>query len=94
MDKVERKIDNNVIVKATIAGDSIKITTALGSDNPVMRRFNKDYMINTRTAELVKIKHADSRTDIQNLRSLRKTFERIRLLINANFQGGRDQLLL
>lgn len=94
MDKVERKIDDNMIVKATIAGDSIKITTALGSDNPVMRRFNKDYMINTRTAELVKIKHADSRTDIQNLRSLRKTFERIRLLINANFQGGRDQLFV
>lgn len=87
-------IDSNTFVSATIAGDSIKLTTALGSKKPIVQRFDKDHMINIQTGDLIKIEHAKSRTDLKNLRSLRKTFEKIRMLINANFTGGKNQLFV
>lgn len=90
----KKEIERDSFVSATIAGDSIKITTALGNKNPTMIKFDKDSMLNTKTGELVKIKHAKSRTDPKNLRSLRRTFEKIRLLINANFSGGKNQLFV
>lgn len=90
----KKEIERGSFVSATIAGDSIKITTALGNKNPTMIKFDKDSMLNTKTGELVKIKHAKSRTDPKNLRSLRRTFEKIRLLINANFSGGKNQLFV
>lgn len=90
----KKEIERDSFVSATIAGDSIKITTALGNKNPTTIKFDKDSMLNTKTGELVKIKHAKSRTDPKNLRSLRRTFEKIRLLINANFSGGKNQLFV
>ena len=89
-----KKIESDSLVTAQIAGDSIKITTALGTLNPVMKRYDKDHMLNTKTGEVVEIKHADKRTDLQNRRSLMKTFEKIRMLINANFLGGKNQLFV
>lgn len=90
----EKEINKKSYVNAVIAGDTIKFTTAFGSKEPVVQKFSKDYMINTRTNELIKIKHAKTRTDPKNFRSLRKTFEKIRLLINANFNGGQNQLFV
>lgn len=89
-----KKIDSDRLITAQIAGDSIKITTALGTLRPIMTRYDKDHMLNTRTGEIVEIKHADKRTDLQNRRSLLKTFEKIRMLINANFLGGKNQLFV
>lgn len=50
-----KKIESDSLVTAQIAGDSIKITTALGTLNPVMKRYDKDHMLNTKTGKLLRL---------------------------------------
>src|SRR5699024_6059936 len=89
----KKKIDPQIPVTAHIYGDTIEISTALGGV-PVMRKINKDEMLNTRTGEVVRIHHIESRADPKNYQSLRSTFKRLKRLIGTNFHGGKSELWL
>lgn len=86
-------IDKESPVTAHIYGDTIEISTALGG-TPIMRKLNKDEMLNIKTGEVVKIHHIKSRADPKNYQSLRSTFKRLKRLIGTNFHGGKSELWL
>lgn len=89
--KIKKAIKNDQVVSAYHYGDTIEVSTALGA-NPVMRKVDKDRMVNTATGELKLIKHVTSRADPKNYQSLRATFKRLKRLIGANFSGGPSEL--
>lgn len=91
MSKKKDAIDEEAPVTAHIYGDTIEMSTSLGGD-PVMRKLNKDQMVNRITGELKEIHHVTSRADPKNYESLRQTFKRLKRLIGANFQGGYSEL--
>lgn len=80
-------------VTAHIYGDTVEISTALGG-TPIMRKLNKDEMLNVKTGEVVRVHHIESRADPKNYQSLRSTFKRLKRLIGANFYGGKSELWL
>lgn len=86
-----KEIDLESPVTAHIYGDTVELSTALGG-TPVMRRLNKNEMVNRYTGEIVEIHHVTSRADPKNYESLRATFKRLKRLIGANFRGGRSEL--
>lgn len=81
------------MVTAHIYGDTIEISTALGGI-PVMKKLDKDRMLNIRTGEVVEVHHITSRADPKNYQSLRATFKRLKRLIGTNFHGGKNELWL
>lgn len=81
------------MVTAHIYGDTIEISTALGGI-PVMKKLDKDRMLNIRTGEVVEVHHITSRADPKNYQSLRATFKRLKRLIGTNFHGGKSELWL
>ena len=87
------KIAKESPVTAHIYGDTIEISTALGG-TPIMRKLNKDEMMNIKTGEVVRVHHIESRADPKNYQSLRSTFKRLKRLIGTNFHGGRSELWL
>ncbi|WP_411163323.1 hypothetical protein [Lactobacillus johnsonii] len=89
--KRTKKIDEESLVTAHVYGDTIEISTALGGI-PVMKKLDKDRMLNIRTGEVVEVHHITSRADPKNYESLRSTFKRLKRLIGANFFGGRSEL--
>lgn len=90
---VDKKIDPQAFVTAHVYGDTIEFSTALGG-TPVMRKLNKDKMLNIKTGKIVSIHHVTSRADPKNYESLRATFKRLKRLIGANFYGGKSELWL
>lgn len=93
MKKSKKAIKNDQLVNGYHYGDTIEINTSLGSQ-PIMRRVNKDEMVNTKTGELKEIEHAKNRADAKNYESLRATFKKLKRLIGANFYGGDSELWL
>lgn len=89
----KKKIDPQLPVTAHIYGDTVEISTALGGV-PVMRKISRDEMVNTRTGEIVHVRHIESRADPKNYQSLRATFKRLKRLIGTNFHGGKSELWL
>ena len=89
--KSKNAIKNDQVVSAYHYGDTIEMSTALGT-NPVMRKVNKDEMVNIVTGEIKTIKHVVNRADPKNYESLRSTFKRLKRLIGANFAGGLSEL--
>lgn len=82
----------NKIVTAYKYGDSLELTSALGSSDLVMMKLNKDSMVNKVTGEIVDVHHITSRADPENYVSLRHTFKQLRRLIGTNFRGGKSEL--
>lgn len=93
MTKKKKEIDGGSSVTAHVYGDTVELSTALGG-TPVMRKINKDEMVNIHTGKIVKIHHVESRADPKNYQSLRSTFKRLKRLIGANFHGGKSELWL
>lgn len=89
----KKSIDPEDWVTANVYGDTVEMSTSLGG-NPVMKRLNKDNMINRVTGEIKPIHHIESRADPKNFESLRATFKRLKRLIGANFMGGKSELWL
>lgn len=79
-----KSIDDDHLVTAHLYGDTVEISTAVGG-NPVMRRYDKDHMVNVKTGEIKKVHHITSRADPKNYESLRATFKKLKRLIGANF---------
>lgn len=65
-----KSIDDDHLVTAHLYGDTVEISTAVGG-NPVMRRYDKDHMVNVKTGEIKKVHHITSRADPKNYESLR-----------------------
>lgn len=93
MENMTRSIKDDQIVNAYKYGDTVEMTTSLGG-KPVMKKINKDEMVNTVTGELKPIKHVENRAAPQNYDSLKATFRKLRRLIGANFEGGESELWL
>lgn len=93
MTKNKKEIAGGLSVTAHVYGDTVELSTALGG-TPVMRKINKDEMVNIHTGKIVKIHHVESRADPKNYQSLRSTFKRLKRLIGANFHGGKSELWL
>lgn len=55
------------------------------------RRLDRDRMINIETGEVIPIQHKVHRDHVQGLR---RTIRRLRMLINANFSGGPNELFI
>lgn len=89
----KKSIDPEDWVTANVYGDTVEMSTSLGG-NPVMKKLNKDNMINRVTGEIKSIHHIESRADPKNFESLRATFKRLKRLIGANFMGGKAELWL
>ena len=93
MKKSKKSIKNDQMVSAYHYGDTVEMATALGGQ-PVMRKVNKDIMVNRITGEIKEMHHVDNRADPKNYESLRATFKRLKRLIGANFAGGSSELWL
>lgn len=93
MKKPKKAIKNDQVVNAYKYGDTIEMSTSLGSQ-PIMQKVNRDEMVNTITGEIKTVKHVEDRADPKNYESLRSTFKRLKRLIGANFQGGQAELWL
>ncbi len=91
MKKSKKSIKNDQMVSAYHYGDTVEMATALGGQ-PVMRKVNKDIMVNRITGEIKEMHHVDNRADPKNYESLRATFKRLKRLIGANFAGGSSEL--
>lgn len=87
----KKQINDEKSVTAHVYGDTIELSTALGG-TPVMKKLNRDEMVNRQTGEITEIHHVTSRADTKNYESLRSTFKRLKRLIGANFQGGYSEL--
>lgn len=87
----KKEIDPESSVTAHIYGDTIEISTALGG-TPIMKKLNRDEMVNRVTGEITEVHHITSRADPKNYESLRSTFKRLKRLIGANFKGGYSEL--
>ena len=90
MGKKER-IKNKEEVTGYKYGSTVELSNAV-SGSPVMKKINKDEMVNRYTGEVVNIEHSVSRDDVKNKESLRFTFKNLRRLIGANFEGGNNEL--
>lgn len=80
------------LVKYTDMGNIKEIMSVdkLCLSAPDITKLSRDlYMINA-TGEVKEIKHTNNRSD--GVSSLRKTFKKIRNIINFNFQGGGNEL--
>ena len=89
--KKEKQIDPESAVTAFIYGDTIEISTALGG-TPIMKKLNRNEMVNRVTGEITEVHHITNRADPKNYESLRATFKRLKRLIGANFKGGYSEL--
>lgn len=89
MDK--KQISNGKKVVAYRYGNSLEVTY-VDSGPPVMKKIDRDHMVNRLTGEVVEINHASGRNDVKNRDSLRKTFKRLKRLIGTNFHGGKSEL--
>lgn len=87
----KKEIDPESPVTAHIYGDTIEISTALGG-TPIMKKLNRDEMVNRVTGEITEVHHIMNRADPKNYESLRSTFKRLKRLIGANFKGGYSEL--
>lgn len=87
----KKRIENNEEVTGYKYGSTVELSNAV-SGTPVMKKINKDEMVNRYTGEVVNIEHSVSRDDVKNKESLRSTFKNLRRLIGANFEGGNNEL--
>lgn len=86
-----KRIRENEFVTSYKYGHTIELSNVLGG-NPIMKKIDKDRMVNTITGEIVEVEHAKNRADPKNKESLRQTFKRLRRLIGTNFTGGNNEL--
>ena len=49
-----KSIDSDALVTAHLYGDSVELSTSIGGD-PIMRRLDRDHMVNTKTGEVKKV---------------------------------------
>lgn len=89
--KSKKAIKNDQMVSAYHYGDTVEMSTSLGSQ-PIMRKVNKDMMVNRVTGEIKDVEHVTNRADPKNYQSLRSTFKKLKRLIGANFAGGPSEL--
>lgn len=86
-------IQDKKIVKTTIMGNIIEIMAIdkINKNGFLIKKISKTEYVYLPTGEIQEYKsHSENRSE--NKESLRKTFKRIRELINTNFTGGKNEL--
>lgn len=90
-DKVYISLNDTVTV--TRMGHITEIQHMEKMNNQIsIRKINKDEFVYLETGEVGTYKHIENRSESYN--SLRKTFKKLRYLINNNFQGKPNELLI
>lgn len=90
-DKVYISLNDTVTV--TRMGHLTEIQHMEKMNNEIsIRKINKDEFVYLETGEVGTYKHIENRSESYN--SLRKTFKKLRYLINNNFQGNPNELLI
>lgn len=82
--KIPVKIRSPMYRKAVVAGSVVKVVSMRESPGGFfIRRIDKQYYYDTRTGQLGEYHRGDTKADLST-DTLRKTLERLRLIINAN----------
>ena len=84
MKKDDSYIDDKELVTAYKYGDTLEMSTAVGSE-PSVVKYDADHMVNKDTGEIIEIDHCDDRSDPRLRKSLKASFKRLKRLIGANF---------
>lgn len=86
-------IDNNSFVRITDMGDMHEVQyVRYRRDGLGVKKVSKDEYVDENTGEVFKAKHSSDRTG--NVDGLRKTFKKLRHLINNNFFGKPNELFI
>lgn len=82
------------IVKITDMGNlkEVRYMRSIRRDGLGVKKISKDEYVNVEDGEVMQYKHGESRKD--NVDGLRKTFKKIRHIINANFFGDDNELMI
>ena len=58
----------------------------------LIKRISKEEYIDLRTGEIMEYNHGDNKAN--NIQSLKRSFQKARMLINNNFSGGSNELMI
>lgn len=86
-------IGGNALVTVTDMGHIIEIQHMEKRNTTChIRKIDKDHYVMLETGELLEFKKTDNRSE--NVNSLKKTFKKLRYLVNHNFKGNRNELFV
>lgn len=88
----DTEIDDTSTVKVSRCNHVIDVTYSYQSNSEIFnktRRIDAERYVNLETGEIFYYKTSDHKS---NINSLRATFKKLRLIINANFSGGNNEL--
>lgn len=87
-------IEDDFHIKVTDMGNlqEVRYMKSVRVEGLGVKRISKDEYVDTESGETFKCNHSESRKD--NVDGLRKTFKKIRHIINANFFGNPNELML
>lgn len=95
-----RMMNSNQPVKVTEAGNVVDLVQ-LANEPPEIQTLCKGYnaegvleYIDMRTGEIITAKRSESRGDKMSQQQLRKTYRRMREIVNANWYGDSNELFL
>lgn len=89
----EITIPDNALVEVTQMNNVVEVRYLLGSNNSIgIQKINADEYVVLDTGEIKQFEKNDNRAE--NVNSLRKTFRRLRMLINNNFSGSNSEAML
>lgn len=77
-------IDDNALVRVKQAGNITEIMCSKNqvTNDPMIRKLNKDEYLNLRNGEIIEVDHTENRS--QDLKSVARSLAKLRDLINAN----------
>ena len=83
-----------IYVKNYICGHVVEVVSLekLGGAIGRFRKIDKDNMLDEKTGEVIEVNHSNNRKE--QLQSLRSSVRKLRMIINANFCGGKNELFL
>jgi hypothetical protein len=86
-------IHSNAVVTVTDMGHIVEVQHMDKRNSTThIQKIDKDHYVHLETGELFEFQKSDSRAD--NVNSLRKTFKKMRYLINNNFKGKQNELFI
>jgi hypothetical protein len=93
LDAAEMGINPNAVVKLTTMNHIVEIQYMEKSNSEVhIRKIDSEHYVDLKTGELKEFERTENRSEGEN--SLRKTFNRLRELINTNFTGFTNELFI
>lgn len=82
-----KSISNEKFCLGRKYGNTVEITTAVGSKNPAVKKLNSDEYMVCSTGEIKEYQKNKDKTGESNLHNVRATFRKLRRLIAVNFDG-------